>query len=137
MERSAKITSLTLATLQPIPFCVLAIYIVKSRREIPDLVKVMCAIGFVFGFAVAGLDYMIAFPHSFTSSWSIIVLWLTLTLNGIEHWLFALQYHYSSIEISKKLSLQPVVYQVPTHKSTLFLACSFIYALAQICFCVL
>lgn len=79
-----------MAGLQPIPFIVLAISIFRSRLEVPTLVKVMCAIGFGFGFSVAGLDIMIAYPSSFDTSWSIMVLWLTLTLNGIEHWLFAL-----------------------------------------------
>ena len=108
MKLSAKVASLTIASLQPIPFTVLAVYLSRSSHQVPDLVKVLCAIGFVFGFSVAGLDFMIAYPHSFTSSWSVVVLWLTLTLNGIEHWLFALQYHYSSIEITKRLSLKPV-----------------------------
>ena len=95
------------------------------------------AIGFIFGFSNCALNFMIVYPKSFDSVWGIVVMWLTITLNGVEHLLFALEYHYSAIDISKKLSLLlPTAKRAPTHRSTQFIVVTIIYSIFQICCCV-
>ena len=131
------IASLFVASLQPIPFTVLSICLRRFNFSlIPEFVKVLWVIGFVFGISNGVLGFMIAFPHLFNSYWGIFVMWLVSSLNGVEHWLFALEYYKSSIDITKKLSLKPPVDRPPTYISFLFILVSVIYSLLQAGCCV-
>lgn len=61
---------------------------------------------------------------------------LTSSLNGVEHWLFALEYYNSSIDIANKLSLKRPVDRPPTYFSSQFISVSIIYSLLQAGCCV-
>ena len=122
--------------MQPIPFSVLLFHLFKSQEDIPKFVKVLWAIGFTFGFSSAALNIMIVYPRSFDSYWGISVVWLALTLNGIEHWLFALEYYFSSLDITNKLTLKPLATRGPTYLSKYFIAASCLYSIVQIVCCV-
>lgn len=119
---------MAIATLQPIPFVIISFYLCK-KPQLPDSVKILWIIGLMFGVFDSGLGFMIAFPKFFETYWGIVVVWITLTLNGVEHWLFALEYYYSSLSISNKLNLKSVFSKVPTYKTKVFLSVTVAYAL--------
>jgi hypothetical protein len=95
---------MAIAVLQPVPFLVLSFYLCKIPK-VPETVKVLWIIGFCFGIFDSALGFMIAFPHYFETFWGVAIVWFALTLNGTEHWLFALEYYNSSMSISDKLNL--------------------------------
>ena len=67
-------------------------------------VKLMWTLGFMFCLSDIGLCTLIAFPGLYNrSGYFQILVWLAVSLFGIYHWLFSLEYYYSSKHIIEKL----------------------------------
>ena len=56
-------------------------------------------------------------------------MWLTLTLNGAEHWLFGLEYYYSSLSISLKIQSKPQETRQLTYRTKVFWYGTICYAI--------
>ena len=98
----------------------------------------MWTLGFIFCLSDIGLCILIAFPDLYNrSGYFQIVVWLTVSSFGIYHWLFSLEYYYSSKHIIDKLAgnLPPVVdiYR----KWVIFWTVTFVYLIFEAVLCFL
>ena len=64
---------------------------------------------------------MIAYPALFNIVYLVPIVWLAVTLYGVEHWLFALQYYYGSLSIKNKLESKSAKEENEAYKSPIFL----------------
>ena len=68
----------------------LSIYFCSRTRKLLGSVKFLCLLGFLFGVSDAVVVVMIAYPPFFDIVYLVPIVWFAVTLNGVEHWLFAL-----------------------------------------------
>jgi hypothetical protein len=123
------------AGFQPIPYLVVLYHLIKAPYVYPT-VKLMWALGFIFCLSDIGLCTLIAFPKLYyKSGYFQIIVWLAISLFGVYHWLFSLEYYYSSKQILNKLSGNLPAVSEMYRKWVIFWTVTFVFCLLEAVCC--
>jgi hypothetical protein len=94
-----EIISLCLASITPIFFLV-ALYQMNKQKQIHDSLRAIWLLGFIYSIMRVAVQIIIIFPNSWQNWWAQLIILISVTSAGIEHWLFSLEYFTSASKIS-------------------------------------
>ena len=119
-----EIFSLFLAGITPFFFLV-ALYQINKQKPIHDSLRVIWLLGFVYSIMRVGVQTIIIFPNSWQNWWAQLIILISVTSAGIEHWLFSLNYYTSASKIigDKKNIFQRNFFQIFWGVSALYFVC--------------
>lgn len=125
------------STVTPMVFLV-ALFLLLKQRKLQATVWLLWGIGFAYSIIDIFLFvFILSNSSAQTKYWAQIVIWLKQSLAGIEHWLFAIEYYYSSRLIELKLNPLTKAKLVDRRLFTkIFWAVSLVYVMAQIACCI-
>ena len=123
------------AGFQPIPYLVVLYYLIKAPYVYPT-VKLMWALGFMYCLFDIGLCILIAIPELYyKSGYFQILVWLAVSTFGVYHWLFSLEYYYSSKHIINTLAGNLPAVSEMNRKWIIFWTVTFFFCLLEVVCC--
>jgi hypothetical protein len=93
------IFSIVLASITPF-FFLFALYQMKKQKQIHDSLWLIWCLGLIYSVTRVAVQILIVLPGQWQYWWAQIIILVSATSAGIEHWLFSLEYFTSASKIA-------------------------------------
>ena len=131
MKRDLK-DILIISSVFPVLAYIISLWFIRKYRPMHKSIIALWSLGFVYALLTTLASILISHPNLYTTVGGVTIVFFAESCSGVQHWLFALEYYYSSMVIQSQILLLKNVPQVKTH---VFFSVALSYVLLELISC--
>jgi hypothetical protein len=102
MKRDLK-DILIIASVFPVLAYIISLWFIRKYRPMHNSIIALWSLGFLYGLLTTLASILISHPNLYSTVGGVTIIFLAESCSGVQHWLFALEYYYSSMFIQSQI----------------------------------